>query len=172
MSTIIVAIILVGSVAAICFLLISIHNKQKRSAMNRLLKHFSQLGTGNDLNFSSQEVLNNCILGVDGIHRKVLVVTREDGFFSSFIVDLNRIKTCSVKKIYGTIRAGDLKSHKLEQYLEKITLHFEMADGTSVQIPFYKHFENPIHESSALEQKARHWETILSKMQMPLKNIA
>ena len=88
MSTILVAAILVGSVVAICFLLISIHNKHKREAMNNLLKHFSQLGTENNLSFSSQEMLNNCVLGLDGINRKILVVTKEDNFYGSFIIDL------------------------------------------------------------------------------------
>ena len=172
MSTILVAAILVGSVVAICFLLISIHNKNKREAMNNLLKHFSQLGTENNMNFSSQEVLNNCVLGLDGVNRKILVVTREDGFYSSFVIDLNEVKSCTVKKLYGTIRVGDLKNHKLDQYLEKIVLHFEFNRKPSVEIEFYNNSDNHIYETQDLEQKAKHWEAILSKMHTPLKNIA
>jgi hypothetical protein len=172
MSTILVAVILVGSVAAICLLLIRIHNKHKREAMNNLLKHFSQLGTENNLNFSSQEVLNNCILGLDGINRKILVATKEDGFYSSFIIDLNDVKSCTVKKIYGTIRVGDLRNHRLDQYLEKMVLHFELNRKPSVEIVFYKNHDNHIFETQELEQKARHWEAILSKMHAPIKNIA
>ncbi len=172
MSTFIVAAIVIGSVAVVCFLLISIHNKHKREAMNNLLKHFSQLGTENGLNFSSQELLKNCILGLDGVHRKILVVTKEEDFTGSFIIDLNQVKNCTVKKIYGMINVGDLKNHKLDQYLEKIILHFELHGKPSVEIVFYKHFDNHVYETLELEQKARHWETILSKMQTPLKNIA
>jgi hypothetical protein len=171
MSSIIVAAIVVGSVVAICFLLINVHNKHKREAMNSLLKYFSQLGTENNLSFSSQEVLKDCIVGLDGIRRKILVVTREDGFFGSFIIDLNQVKNCTVKKIYGTIKASDLKSRKLDQFLEKIILHFDL-NKTAVEIVFYRHFVNHIYEVPELEQKAKHWETILSKMQMPIKNIA
>jgi hypothetical protein len=172
MSTILVAAILVGSVVAICFLLISVHNKHKREAMNNLLKHFSQLGTENNLSFSSQEMLNNCVLGLDGINRKILVVTKEDNFYGSFIIDLDEVKTCSVKKIYGTIKAGDLKNHKLEQHLEKIVLQFTLNNKLSAEIVFYQHFLNHIYETQELEHKARHWEAILSKMQKPLKQIA
>jgi hypothetical protein len=172
MSTVIVAAIIVGSIVVICLFLISIHNKHKREAMNKLLKHFSQLGTENDLSFSSQEILKDCILGLDGVHRKVLLVKREDGVFSSSIIELNQVKDCSVKKIYGTIKAGDLKSHKLENYLEKIVLHFDVDNKPPVDIVFYDHFDNHIYETLELDQKARHWETILSKMQTPLKNIA
>lgn len=172
MSTLIVAAILIGSVAVVCFLLISIHNKHKREAMNNLLKHFSRLGAENGLNFSSQELLKNSILGLDGVHRKILVVTKEENLTGSFIIDLNQVKNCTVKKVYGTINVGDLKKGKLDQYLERIILHFEMNGKPSVEIIFYKHFDNHVYETQELEQKARHWETILSKMQTPLKNIA
>lgn len=172
MSTLIVAAILVGSVAAICLLLIRIHNKDNREIMNNILKHFSQLGAENTLNFSSQELLYHCVLGLDGINRKILVVTREDAFYSSLIINLNEVKNCTVKKIFATIKVGDLKKHKLEQYLEKIVLHFELHGKPSVEIVFYQNSNNHIYESLELEQKAKHWEAILSKMQKPLKNIA
>jgi len=172
MSTIIVAAILVASLAAICFFLVSIHNKHKREAMNQLLSHFNYLGIQHNLSFSSQEALKDCMLGLDGIHRKMLVVTREDGVFDSFIIDLTQIKNCSVKRVYGTIKAGDLKSRKLEQYLEKIVLHFDLKNKPAVEIVFYKHFDNHIYEIMEMDQKAKAWETVLSKMFLPVKKIA
>ena len=172
MSTLLVATILLGSIAAICLLLISVHNKHKREAMNKILNHFSQLGTENNLSFSSQERLHHCVLGLDGVNRKILVVTREDDYYGSFIIDLNEVKACTVKKIYGTIQAGDLKHQKLEQYLEKIVLHFELHRKPPVEIMFYRNLDNHIYETQELEQKAKHWEAILSKMQTPLKHTA
>ena len=172
MVTLIVAVILIGSVAVICLLLISIHNKHKREIMNNILRHFSQLGAENTLNFSSQELLHNCVLGLDGINRKILVVTKEDSFYTSVIINLDDVKSCTVKKIYGTIKVGDLKKHKLEQYLEKIVLHVELHGKPSVEIVFYENSNSHIYESLELEQKAKHWEAILSKMQKRSKNIA
>jgi hypothetical protein len=156
-------------VVLVCFVLVRIHNKQKREAMNQLLDHFRQTGARNALSFSSQEILNNCVLGLDGVHRKVLVVTRENNVFDSLIIDVNEIKNCTVKKIYGTIKAGDLKDHRLEQYLEKIILHLEIIGKASVEIAFFSHADNHLYETKELEQKARHWETFLAKMQKPLK---
>jgi hypothetical protein len=172
MSTMVIAAILVGSVAGIFLFLITIHNNHKRKTMNSILKHFSQLGTENNLSFSSQEVLNHSILGLDGVNRKILVVTKEDEEYSSFIIDLNKVKNCTVKKVYGTIKSGDLKNNKLEQYLEKMVLHFELHGNLPVEIDFYKNSINHIFETKELENKARHWESILSKMQLPLKNRA
>jgi hypothetical protein len=149
----------------------TIHNKQNRETMNSLLKHFSNLGTGNDLNFSSREILKDCMFGIDRIRRKILVVTREDNFFGSFIIDLNQVENCIVKKIYKSIKSGNPKNQKIEQYLEKIVLHFELSSRSSVEVVFYKHFDNHVYEAAELEEKAKHWESLFSKMQMPLKQI-
>jgi hypothetical protein len=140
--------------------------------MKKILKYFSQLGEENELDFSSQEILKNCVLGLDGIRRKILVVQREDGFFGSFIIDLQDVKYCTVKKIYGKIEVGDLKKGKLEQHLEKIVLHFDLNNHSSAEIVFYKRFENHPLEAPELEQKVKNWDGILSKMQIPVKIIA
>jgi hypothetical protein len=172
MSALIIAFILIGSLMVISFILISIHNKHKRKDMNELLKYFSQAGIENKLSFSSQEVLSNCVLGLDGIHRKILVVTKGESGFKSLVIDMNEVKNCSVKKVFGTIRADDLKDNKLEQYLEKITLQFDIEGKPSVEIAFYRNSENHVYEMLELEQKAGHWESILSKMKPALKNTA
>jgi hypothetical protein len=169
MSTILVATILVGSVVAICIFLITIHNKHKREAMNQLLNQFSRAGTENNLSFSSQELLNNCVLGLDGVNRKILVVTKQDHDYTSLIIDLNEVKSCMVKKMFGTIKADAYKEGKLEQYLEQIVLHFDLSGKPAVEIVFYKNFENHVYETMELEQKARRWEAILSKMNTALK---
>ena len=169
MSTLLVAAILVGSVVAICIFLISIHNKHKREAMNRLLNQFSQAGTQNNLSFSSQEVLNNCILGLDGVNRKFLVVTKQDHDYTALIIDLKDVKNCTVKKMFGTIKADAYNEGKLEQYLEQIVLHFDLGGKPPVEIVFYKNFENHVYETMELEHKARRWEAIISKMHTALK---
>jgi hypothetical protein len=172
MSTIIIAAIIICSIIAVCLLLVSIHNKEKRIEMNNIPKYFNQLGRENGLSFSSNEFLKNSILGLDGLNRKILVVTKEDGYYGSFLIDLNQVKNCTVKKIFGTINGGDLKSQKLEQFLQKIILHFEVYNKPTLEIVFYTHLENHIYESLELEKKARHWEAILSKMRTPMQNTA
>jgi len=87
MSTIIVAAILVGAVIVIGGLLISVADKQKVKKRNQLLNRFSELGTIHNLSFSSQEVLNNSIIGLDGINRKILVLSQiDDALFDDQVV--------------------------------------------------------------------------------------
>ena len=172
MSTILVAAVLVGIVAAICFLVVSLDKKQKRSAMNQLLFAFHKAGSEHNLTFSSQEMLNDSIIGLDGVRRKLLVLERTaHGVFNSFVIDLNEVKSCLVKKEYGTT-GGNQEGARPEQYLQTITLHFKLADEPPADVFFYKHFENNIYQMAELESKAKHWEAILTKMVTPMKKAA
>ena len=166
MSTIIVAAILIGAIVAICLLLISIANKQKHKQMNQLLNRFSELGTSHNLSFSSQNVLNNCIIGLDGINRKLLALTQIDNTsFDDYVVDLDEVKNCTIKKHYGNIKPGDLKNKKLETYLERVSLHFDFHNGKeAIEVPFYEHAENSIYHLEDFEHRAEHWKQILTKM--------
>ena len=175
MSTLLIAAILLVVVFVICQLLISIDKKQKRKRMNLLLNHFSRLGSNNDLTFSSQELLEDCVLGLDGVHRKLLVLTGiDEGAFSNSVIDLDEVKNCSVKKIYRNIKVRDLENKKLEDFLQHMSLHFEFSNEKEpVEIPFYKYTNGGAYPLRELEQKAKHWETILSKMlRAPAKKIA
>jgi hypothetical protein len=134
--------------------------------MNQLLNRFSELGTAHNLSFSSQEVLNNCIIGLDGINRKLLILTQIDNtLFDDYVVDLDEVKNCTAKKHYGNIKPGDLKNKKLETYLERVALHFEFHNGKEpIEVAFYKHIENNVYHLADIEQKAEHWKQILTKM--------
>lgn len=169
MSTLFVAAIIIGLVAAVCMVLASLDKKQKRKILNELLQRFSQLGSDHNLRFSSQEVLTNAVIGLDGLHRKLAVLQkRSETDFSGWVIDLNEIRSCSVKRHYGTIGAGDLQTKKPEQYLEKIVLHLVFSDGRDhAEVTFYNHIDHVIYQIRELEDKARHWELALSKMLVP-----
>ncbi|NTS41112.1 hypothetical protein HRG84_09335 [Flavisolibacter sp. BT320] len=142
--------------------------------MQHLLHRFSELGSGNNLTFSSQEILHDCIIGLDGVNRKILVAQSMDGSIThTELIDLFEVKTCSVIRRYGSIKSGELRAKKLETYLESIALHFEREAQPPIEIPFYRHRKNSLHEIERLDKKARHWEMLLSKMiHVPAKKIA
>lgn len=134
--------------------------------MKRLLDYFSRLGSKYNLSFSSQEVLRNCIIGLDGVQRKLLVLNGiNKGVLTEHVIDLNQVANCSVKKQYGHIRVNGLRKRRLEQYLENMTLHFKfLPEKPPTEIPFFKQAEDNISELSELENKAEKWKVILSKM--------
>jgi len=175
MSTIIVAVIVISIITGICLILVSINNKQRKKTGTELLNHFSKLATENNLSFSSQEILENCIIGLDGVQRKLLILKKidKDGY-DSILLDLNEVKTCSQKKIYTRINIGTSKKEKFENHLDKIVLEFDFIDNRQpVQILFYEPITNHLFAMSELEHKAKKWETILSQIvHTGLKKIA
>jgi hypothetical protein len=168
MSTLIVAAIIVGFILAICLLLRFIDRKQNKDRKKELLNHFVQSGTNNGLKLSSQEILNSGIIGLDGIQRKLLILNGHNGEFNSQVIDLDEVKTCSVKKHYTTITMGNPKNSKPEQHLEAVVLHFCFYESKlPIEIPFYSHIHDPIYQLSERDQRARYWEMILTKMLKP-----
>lgn len=141
--------------------------------MNELLHTLCNKGTEYNLSFTGQEVLGNSVMGLDGVRRKLLVLERTAAkAFNTAIIDLNDVKSCSIKKEYGTIKGGALNIKKLEQYLEKISLQFAFHHKAPVEVVFYHCLRNRINEAAERESKARHWVAMLSKMLVPERKIA
>ena len=175
MSTIIVAAIIISVIISISLKLVSINNKQRKKTSTELLNHFSKLGTENKLSFSSQEILENCIIGLDGIQRKLLILKKIDKDENdSILLDLNEVKKCSKKNIYTRVNIGTSKKERFENHLDKIVLDFDFIDNRQpVQILFFEPITNHIFAMLELEQKAKKWETILSQIaNTGLKKIA
>lgn len=171
MSTILVAAIIVGFLALYIVLFTKNENRKKRKGRNQFLSRFSELGSFNNLTFSSQEILKDAAIGLDGVHRKLLVLIRSnETTFSNQLLNLSDVKACTVKKQYGTIYAGS-KKNALDYYLEKIALCFEFKNSQEpVEVVFYHHISSDIYEIKEMSEKAKHWEVILSKLlKSPLK---
>jgi len=164
MSTIIVAFIIIGSIVAITWFLVSINKRQTKKKREQLLHRFSQLGTEYNLSYASQEVLKERVIGLDGVNRKLLVLEETNGQQSYYIIDLEEVKNCTVNKIYSSGQgSGNQKS--MDNPLFIIALQFDFKDKRPpVQLPFYDHLTNHVFETAELEEKAKDWEAILSKM--------
>jgi hypothetical protein len=107
MPTIIVAVILICLIAAVTLTLIAISNKDREKNTLKLLNLFSGVAMQTNLSFSSQEILDNALIGLDGIQRKLLVITKiEDDKHDSLLIDLNDVKSCNMKKLYKNVNVG------------------------------------------------------------------
>lgn len=175
MSTIIIAAILISVIISISLILVSInHNHRQRSA-TELLKHFSKLGTKNNLSISSQEILENCLIGLDETQRKLLVLKKIDkDRYDSLLLDLNEVKSCSKKKIYRTVNIATGKKEEFKNQFDKIVIAFDFKDNRQpVHVVFFEAMINHILAMQELEQKAKNWETTLAKIvNTDLKKIA
>ena len=89
--------------------------KNRNLKFNKI-KYFllSKLGSMFNLSFLSHELLDEKIFGVDGIKRKVLVVEENNGSNSSYIIELDKVKSISMKTVYDSIRLEELRKRELE----------------------------------------------------------
>lgn len=166
MSSVIVVTTIVGIVTGTCLLFVVSNKTEKQKQLHQLLLQFSELGSKYDMSFSGQEVLTDCIIGIDGIRRKLLIYkTIENVVTHVDLVDLREVKICELKKHYGTIDCHAFTNKKLKNHPERIALQLQLKHNRgAVEIPFYNQIANPANEHAHMEQKARYWEKLISKM--------
>ena len=170
MSTIIFLLIVVAETVIYTLIFIDMKHRSIRFDKIRYLQ-LSELGSKFSMSFSSHEVLGNKIMGLDGINKKLLVLEQTDGQSQSYIIDLDEAKAISVRKIYSSIKAGELKKRRIEAFLKTIQLQFEFGNGKEdIVLPFYESKIDSIYDLPGLERKIKNWQMILSKM-TGIKNI-
>jgi hypothetical protein len=165
MSTIIVASILLFGVIGISTIFVYMHNQQLKKKRQALLFCLSKLAAQHGLSFTSQEELLNKTIGLDGLQRKLLIVEKNNARYDCNVIDLEEVENCLVKKVYNSIDAGGLKAKRVEECLKTIVLQFNFNnDKPSSDLIFYENTVNSIYEMFELENKAKKWQIMLSKM--------
>jgi hypothetical protein len=165
MSTIVVAFIIIAVIIAVCYFLIYTTKRHAQKKTGKLLLLSSETGSKYNLSFSSQEILKNRVIGLDGISRKLLVIEHNTDENDYTIIDLQDVKSCAVKKNYISVNMGDEKNKKMEEFLSAIVLQFNFRNGKEpFVLPFYESIANHVYEMKELEDKAKDWEAMLLKM--------
>jgi len=156
-----IAVVMVLVIAAISLILVRISNHHRKIKTQKMMHHFSQLGTSNALAFTSQEILQDVVIGLDGINRKLLILHNQHESFEWKVVDLAQVHNCSVKKVYLT--SGP--AHAREAHLDRLVLAIELKQGGGImEVPFFTHSKNHIYQLAEMEQKAKYWVAVLSKL--------
>ena len=125
----------------------------------------NKLGSKFNLSFSNYVTLSNKIIGLDVMKRKLLIAEKINGLFRPYFIELNKVSVITVRKIYNSIKAGDLKKRRIEEFLQSIRLQLEFENGeNTIVLPFYERTIDDIHNLKWLESKARNWQMMLSKM--------
>jgi hypothetical protein len=165
MITTIYAVSLAALLLLPALLLFFFDRKMQQRERRLLMDHLAEAAREKDLQFSGLEVLTGLAIGLDSASRKLVVVEKMYGYnYYSTIVDLSRMEACTTWKQY--VIAGQQKglSAKKQEGVKNILLLLHLVGKNTVEIPFYRSYENKAGERQALEKKAQHWEAILSKM--------
>jgi hypothetical protein len=125
----------------------------------------SELGSKYNLSFSSQLVFGNKIIALDGLRKILLVVETNTELSEPCIIDLNKVSAVTVRKSYGSINQGELKTKGIEEFLKRIDLQFQFRDDTqTLVLPFYDREIDNKRDRVNLARNAKNWQMILSKM--------
>lgn len=164
MSTILTGAILIAGTIGIVLLLLFINKRNTKKRTKALLNAANEAGAGEGLNFSSQEILKDKIIGLDGVNQRLLIFDFQNTNQVTNI-QLADVKECSIKKEYESINFGNNKKADIEQQLRTIAIKFSFRHKTGFfSLSFYDSMLHSVYEIAELEAKAKHWETILSKL--------
>ena len=147
----------------LCFLSFFIKNEKKKK--ERLFIRLSQEGTANNLTFCSQEILQNKVIGIDGIHRKIMILERIKNSYNYSIICLDEVQHCELITSAGILNAGNLRQFDIKKNQAAIELQFEFKNNAQpASIKFYDSLSNSKKELALLKAKAEYWSVMLSKM--------
>jgi len=149
----------------LCLSIFSCFITNEKKKKEKLFFRLSQEGTANNLTFCSQEILQNKVIGIDGIHRKIMILERIKNSYNCSIICLDEVQHCELVTSDGFLNTSNLRRFEIEKSLAAIELQFEFKNQAQpASITFYDSLSNSKRELALLKAKAEYWSVMLSKM--------
>ncbi len=159
-----IILLLIAAIALIAGPLNFFYKNPKKKKEDLFLQ-LSWEGTANNLIFCSQEILQNKVIGIDGIHRKIMIVEKTRDTYNCSIISLDEVEHCELVKSCGSLNPANLKNFEIEKNLHAIELQFEFKNHSQpASITFYNSLINSRKEFDLLKAKAEFWSVMLSKL--------
>ena len=137
-------------------------NKKKKE---KLFLRLSREGTANNLIFCSQEALQNKVIGIDGVHRKIMILEKNKHKYDYSIISLDEVQNCEVITNSGSLNVDKYKGLETGKTRDAIELQFEFNNHAQpTSIIFYDSLINSKKELSLLKEKAEYWRVMFSKL--------
>lgn len=164
MSAIFLTILLFAFVTLVVYLSASLI-KTEKNKKEKLFLQLSMEGAANNLIFCSQEMLYKKVIGIDGIHRKIMILEEVNSKYNSSILSLDEVASCRLKQNYEPLNMREHKRFGIEKTLQTIELQFQFKNNNQLlSITFYDSELNSKKELGITGAKARYWSIMLSKM--------
>ncbi len=153
------------AVVSLFYVLIPFFSSTSKRRKENLFRNLGRQGADNNLTFCSQEILQNKVIGIDGIHRKIMILEKKkDGYYSS-IISLDEVHDCQLVTRSGSLNSSNFE--KLSSLNRPATLELQFDFNNHAQ-PVFITFSNGIinskREFAFLKAKAEFWCTMFSKM--------
>ena len=139
----------------------SVYAKRKKEKMFRQL---SREGITNGLTFCSQEILEDKVIGIDGIHRKILILEQKKNTYQTSIISLDEVQHCQLVDD-EVVFPDDCKNLGQQIKTGVLELQFEFNNHRqAASITFATGLTNSKRELALLRAKAEYWSVMFSKM--------
>ena len=153
------------TVAVLLYTSVNFFYKNVTRNNEKLLSRLSREGAANNLIFCSQEILQNKVMGIDGIHRKIMILEKIKNKYNCSVIPLDDVQHCALIKNCGPLNTDNLTKIEIEKNMNAIELQFAFKNhGQPASIIFYDSLVNSKRELVLLKAKAEYWSIMLSKM--------
>lgn len=132
---------------------------------HNLLRILSREGASYNLTFCSQEILKDKVIGIDGIHRKIMILEKKMNAYYSSIISLDEVHDCQLVTRLGAINNDNFKNPGRKYNPSILALKFDFNNHTQpASIIFSNGILNSKKEFDLLKAKAEYWCVMFSKM--------
>lgn len=161
-------ILILLAVVSFLYILIPFLIPTSKRKKENLFRNLSREGAANNLIFCSQEILQNKVIGFDGIHRKIMILEKKDDGYHSSIISLDEVHDCQLVTHSGSMTNGNLKKWGAANHPAILELQFDFNNHTQpASIIFSNGIINSKKEFAFLKAKAEYWCIMFSKMLNP-----
>ncbi|HET7119306.1 MAG TPA: hypothetical protein VFI29_22615 [Hanamia sp.] len=165
-------VLILLAVVSLFYVLIPFFTSTSKRRIENLVRKLNLEGAANNLTFCSQEILQNKVIGIDGIHKKIMVLEKKsDGYYSS-IISLDEVHDCQLVTKSGSINSSNLKKFSVTNQPSTLELQFDFNNHTQpASIIFSNGSINSKKEFAFLKAKAEYWCTMFTKMLSPQMDV-
>ncbi|NTS42772.1 hypothetical protein HRG84_17880 [Flavisolibacter sp. BT320] len=135
MTTIFAIVLVTGVILSTFLLVLLVNHYRQHKETEEMLRFFNNLSATYHLSIARQEVLGDRIIGLDKENRNLFFLTSEH---HGYIIDLDDVKTATLKKEYGLVYDGYSRRTGAKTALTKIELQLIYWAGASpLLLPLY-----------------------------------
>ena len=139
--------------------------RSRNLADSNLYLKFKKLAFQLNLAFSDCDLLGDILFGLDLKKRKLVIAEAIGNVNWRYTIALADLKTIAVKKVYRSIRAGELSFRKMNDFVNSIHVRLDFRNGQeSIVLPIYGYKGIDSKNIQKIERKLGRWYNMLSRM--------
>jgi hypothetical protein len=124
---------------------------------------FRKLGFQLNLAISHCEMLGAFLMGLDLERKKLVIADYKNRINYLHTVEIDALRSISVRKEYNAIRPGELKVKKMSDFIKSIQIRMIFRDGRdAIVLPVYRNNAAGSEEIHQIDLKISRWYNMLS----------